>query len=617
MQQVGRRRSAGVLGSDADPAATWVPSPVLVGAVVVLLTVASLAATFGGPDLGDHEAMVAQCARDMRLTGDWIIPQFLDTPLVRKPPLPYWLVAIASYLFPNDPRTGLPVTPMVARLPSALGAFGTALLLWRLASAMFGRRAGVVAAVLAGSSVYFMLYSANATVEMLLTFCCTWAYLHFWYALTVPSPGWRRLHLLLFYVALGVAMLAKGPAPIALVALPLVFWWYAERPLRMLARRGPGGWRQASVCAFRQLWTRTAKALTELWLVPGLIVFALVFVPWMWAVASRQEQAWNLWNWQYLQRAEGDYEDTRVRGPLYYLPLVIGYLVPWCFLIFEGLAAPWLKPYAGRRRALFFVGTWGVIGIVVMSAMAFKKPYYVGPAVPGLILLMTVVAERFYSRRPQAVWGAWLGWGATAAGLVVFVIFGHAWLREKTPAVAAGLTGIGTGALLLLLTAGVLYIRGRGWLALGLTALTSVATFQTVWYGCGRVLDNADKVAALAQALDEAGVAREATVLWADQRPDARLGFYFNRRTGHMVKPFEIVARITDRTRGKDRLTRMALEKAKTRLESVEPVYLILDRKNYERWGPEVLAGGHLVASIAGDPRTPGEDWVIVSNADK
>src|SRR5687768_3683923 len=152
------------------------PSRVLIAAVALLAVVGTLGSISGGPTLGDHEAIVAQCARNMRISGDWIVPDFLGTPFFRKPPLPYWLVASASYLFPNDSLTGLPVTTTSARFPSGLAALGTILLLWRLASAMFGPRTGLIAAVISTGSLVFLLYSPNATAEMPLTFCCTWAF---------------------------------------------------------------------------------------------------------------------------------------------------------------------------------------------------------------------------------------------------------------------------------------------------------------------------------------------------------------------------------------------------------------------------------------------------------
>lgn len=192
-------------------------------AILLLIAIATLGGVFGGPRLGDHEAIVAQCARNMRLSGDWVSPTIFDTPFFRKPPLPYWLIAGVSYVLPNDPATGLPVTAVAARMPSAIAALITVLLLWRLATSMFGPRIGRITATLAGSSLVFLLYAANATAEMLLTMCCTWAFVHFWYAATERRPLPRFAHAMGFYVALGIGMLAKGPAPIALVAMPLIF----------------------------------------------------------------------------------------------------------------------------------------------------------------------------------------------------------------------------------------------------------------------------------------------------------------------------------------------------------------------------------------------------------
>jgi len=302
----------------------WVCAPgeqqtvprILVVAVLLLIIVGTLGAAFGGPALSDHEAIVAECARNMRQSGDWVVPEYLGTPWFRKPPLPYWLIAAVSYVLPNEPSTGLPVSNTAARLPTAVSALATVLLIWHLAGAMFGKRVGMVAAVITGSSLMFLLYAANATPEMLLTMCCTWAIVHFWHAATIPNSRKRFLHAMLFYVAMGLGMLAQGPAPIAVTAFPLAVWWYTRRSLQILACEGLGAWREAMVLFFRDLVRQTIQIFMKLHLVPGLILFAVIFVPWMLEVAERHPHAWNLWNWQYWQRAQGNYEDTRVRGRL-------------------------------------------------------------------------------------------------------------------------------------------------------------------------------------------------------------------------------------------------------------------------------------------------------------
>lgn len=584
-------------------------------AILALACVSCFGGLFGGPALGDHEAIVAQCARTMRLTGNWVVPQFLEAEFVRKPPLSYWLVAAASYVLPPDPASGLPVTDAAARLPSGLAAFGTVMMVWWAGSLMLGRRAGRLAAVMIASAVVLLLYAANATCEMLLIFFCTWAGVEFWLGVTHTSRRGRFVHMMLFYAALGLAMLAKGPAPIALVAAPLAFWWYTERPLRLIAR---GGFRATPIALrsfVRGLVPQTLRVFTRLWFLPGILVFAAMFVPWMLEVARRNPFVDELWNWQYVQRAQGDYEDTRVRGFLYYIPVVGGYLAPWVFLIFEALAAPWMRRYARWRRPLLYVGLWAGLGVLAMSAMTFKKPYYIAPAVPALVLLMSVVALRVLRYRVQHPRRAWAMWGVCAVLSAAALAAGSAWLRHEAPQAWAVLVGIAAAGMLVLLGAGAAFVRGRRGPAFALVAGTSVTLFLVVWYACVPRVDNVSDVAALDQVLDAGGVPEDTRVLWADQRPDARLGFYFQRRTEYMIDPYEIVSRMVDRTKGKDLLREMVLERATGLLGGNEPVYLILTREHFQQWQAAASVDATLVGVVDSDAFTQKNDWVIITNA--
>jgi 4-amino-4-deoxy-L-arabinose transferase-like glycosyltransferase len=624
-------------GASSNLREEFSPSRALVAGVFVLVAAGTLAGVFGGPRMGEHGTIVALCARNMRLSGDWIVPDFMGTPWIRKPPLPYWLVAAVSYLFPNDSLTHLPVTTAAARLPSGVTALVTVLLLWRLGTSMFGRRTGIVTAVLAGSSLLFLICSVYATAEMPLTCCCTWAFFHFWYAVTSRQRRSRILHLLLFYIAMGFAMLAKAPAPLALVAMPLAVWWYTERPLRLLARCGPGAWRQVLLLFIRQLWPRTIQVFTRLWLAPGLVVCGLLFVPWILKVAHQYPHAWDLWNWQYWQRVQGNYGEPREGGPHNFLWVVAGLLLPWVFMIVEALAAPWMARYARQRRALLYAGLWAVVGIAVMSTMEFKKAYYVAPSVPGLLLLMAVVGDRFYSRKlrrdpvtlriglgarrravtlSNPVRLAWGLWGIAAVASVVGLVAGSMWFRQEMPKVSMRMTFIAAGTLVLFLIAGAAYVRGRGWAALGITAVTTIAAFNVVWYWCEAAIeemDNLDKVAGLATALDAAGVPPDAKVLYMDGSPQSRLTFYFNRRNGFLVTPEEIVARMVDRVHNKRQLQELIVNRADELLGSREPVYLVLDQKNYEQYEPHMPRQGKVIATVE-DPDSPGRSTVVVSN---
>ncbi len=603
-----------------DSLRTWKAPAIAVAVVFVFALLACLGGVFGGPALGDHEAIVAQSARDMRLSGNWLVPHFLETPFFRKSPLPFWMVAASSYLFPNDPITGLPVTAAASRLPSALCGLGGILLLWKLGSSMFGKRAGLVTAIVASSSVAFLLYAPNATAEMPLTFCCIWAYYHFWFAATARS-GWGALwHSLGFYLALGFAMLAKGPAPVALVGFPLAVWWYVHRPLRVIARGGAVAGRQALGYFLRDFGSRTLGVFTRLWFIPGIILFALVFVPWMLAVAERHPHAWDLWNWQFLQRAKGDFPDTRHRSILYYVPILGGLVLPWTFLVLEGAVAPWVRRYTKLHRGLLFAGLWALLGTLSMSLMEFKKPYYILPAVPGLILLTAVAAEKVFLLTYRYVtkreaWPTRIG-----VALQIFAVIGAAWVwrSENEISIFGGVAASAILGVTLYGAAFQIFEMRRGWLALSIIALITTAGFQAVWHGLGSDIDNIDKVAKLATTLDSSQVPRTARLYWADRRPDARLSFYFNRRGEHMVDPEEIVGKgILNRRTDKHAIERMAIERAVDLLQKPEPVYLIIGRSNYDRLREHAQLARHadLIGTVQEEEKPTRYDWLLITNA--
>ncbi len=596
-----------------------VPGAAVNALILLAAATATLGGIWGGPALGDHEAIVAQCARNMRISGDWIVPRFRESNFLRKPPLGYWLVASSSYLFGNDPATGLPVTQTAARFPSALAALGTVLLLWKLSSSMFGSQVGRATAVVASASILILLFSPNATVEMLLAFCCTWAFAHFWFA-TVHGYRTPRglLHLFLYYVALGVGMLAKGPAPLAMVAVPLAVWWFGEAGLRVLSRGGRHNVRNAIFLLLRRIPRQTVRAFTRLWLFPGIFVFLAMFVPWMLLVAKRQSYALDLWDWQYLQRFQGDYEDTKARGALYFVPIALGLLVPWTLSFIEGLAWPFVGLLARRRRAFFYAAIWGCVGIAVMSSMTFKKPYYIVPSVPGLLLITGVAVHRFFSRAPGVRWLGATIVGLMAVGIAVGIVWLRGYLAENMPGSASAVLLMASGTGLLVVFAGVLHVMGRGWLAMGMLTAATIGGFLGVWNVAGSALDNVDRIAALDQQLDAAGVPADAVLYWADQRPDARLEFYFGRRSAHLVDPAEVVTRWVDRTKIETKMAMldMVTDRLKANFAKSESFYLLVNRRlvSLLDQDPTVMANARILCTVNMGTAPDDHDWIIFTN---
>jgi hypothetical protein len=339
------------------------------------------------------------------------------------------------------------------------------------------------------------------------------------------------------------------------------------------------------------------------------------------AVAQRTDHAWNLWNWQYLQRFQGDFEDTRDRSAFYYVPILLGLLIPWTPALVESLAAPWLKRFVRQRKALYFAGIWAVIGVLVMSLMEFKKPYYILPALPGFVLLVAPVMDHFLRRIAVRVPSR--GTLSALAALVLVLGGGALAVYAIRPWFAAPLAPV--LIVIGLPVAGLLYAicevgRGRSRRAFLATACATAAAFLTGWHTLGPTLGDARRTAALDYELDEAGVPEDAAVYWVDQRPDARLRFYHRRWSEHLVDPGDIVKRAVERKKSALWLQDMALERVTTLLGGTQPVYLIIDREHLslrEQVPQEVRSRVHILATVDVDRIEDEDDWMVLTNADQ
>ena len=71
----------------------WLTLALLVACAAALLV--GLAAY---PILDGDEGLFAETAREMALTGDWLVPRFCQVERLNKPPLFYWVAAAAMRL---------------------------------------------------------------------------------------------------------------------------------------------------------------------------------------------------------------------------------------------------------------------------------------------------------------------------------------------------------------------------------------------------------------------------------------------------------------------------------------------------------------------------------------
>ncbi len=200
----------------------------------LLLRVVSM---FVIPLTDSSEARYGEIARKMVETGDWITPQFdYGVPFWAKPPLSTWLSALSIKV--------LGANELGARLPSLLLCIAILALAWQWINKLRGRDQALLTVALLTSTTLFFAAAGAVMTDASLALCTTLTMIAFWNALHGHGRSWGYL----FFVGLGVGLLAKGPLVGLLTFLPITVWLIARQEWMNAWRKIP--WFTGSLLMF-------------------------------------------------------------------------------------------------------------------------------------------------------------------------------------------------------------------------------------------------------------------------------------------------------------------------------------------------------------------------------
>lgn len=192
-------------------------------ALVIVLWVVAAALSLGQRDLwAPDEPKYALVAKEMLASGEFLIPHVNGEPYPDKPPLMFWLIAVASLLTGGVGQVAAVLPSLVA---GALALVGIA----RLTRAVGAEGLSPLLSVgMAAVSFRFMIQSTTGQLDMLLTTCTTWAMLGL-----VRGIGWNestppnRRALIVAFGLMGLGTLTKGPVALILPLGGVVIgsWW--------------------------------------------------------------------------------------------------------------------------------------------------------------------------------------------------------------------------------------------------------------------------------------------------------------------------------------------------------------------------------------------------------
>ncbi|MGD9993178.1 MAG: ArnT family glycosyltransferase [Salinivirgaceae bacterium] len=190
--------------------------------IPLLIAVAALALFLpflGSVHLFDwDEINFAESAREMLLTGDFLTVQINYQPFWEKPPLFIWMQAFSMHLFG--------VNEFAARFPNALCGVFTLLFLYFVGKRELNRKLGLLWVLSYAGSLLPFFYFKSAIIDPWFNLFI-FASLYFAYTYLVRSAS--VLNVFLSALALGLAVLTKGPVAILLMTLALAVFYLQKR----------------------------------------------------------------------------------------------------------------------------------------------------------------------------------------------------------------------------------------------------------------------------------------------------------------------------------------------------------------------------------------------------
>ncbi|MBF0101895.1 MAG: glycosyltransferase family 39 protein [Desulfobacterales bacterium] len=152
------------------------------------------------------EARYTYVAKEMKETGNWFIPQRNGEFYTHKPPLMFWMIQLSSVF------TGGKLNGISGRLPSFIGILLSLWVIARFASMWFDHKTGWWACLIVSTSSLFWQKGGMGQIDMLLLGLELVAL----YCLLESEYTSRYTMVILAFVFMGLAILAKGPVGLAI-----------------------------------------------------------------------------------------------------------------------------------------------------------------------------------------------------------------------------------------------------------------------------------------------------------------------------------------------------------------------------------------------------------------
>jgi 4-amino-4-deoxy-L-arabinose transferase-like glycosyltransferase len=451
--------------------------------------------------------------------GDWLIPTLEGMPRVRKPPLAAWVTAHAirpetvRAMSDPDPRVRSAAVERMAfqaRWPSLLAACLMLLAVYELGRAAADPVTGLVAAVVAGTTLMFLRFGRSALIDVHLGLWVTVANAALAHALL---HGRRWAGCAVAGVALGLAFLLKGPVAWAQTLLPAAAFAVATTLYDSDRRR-------ASVLP----WVGPVGV--------GLLLMAAVALPWyLYVVRAVPNVVTEVWLKEAVE------ERGEKPSPAFTYLAILPYLLPWTVAFVGGLihAAP-------KSRGMLLAATLAVLPLILMTLYKDRKERYMYPVIGAAAVVaaggLMALARKREPWTPLDKFGVAQHWVLLVlVGVCLPAVAATPWVKELTTPTGEPWVPRARGAALTVVLGLVIaaaMLARKHWLPaiLGATAVVLLSIHALILPGYARTEPGASPMRPLAEAIWQAHPDAEMyNAHHKGKRVSTDLSIYLNRRT--------------------------------------------------------------------------------------
>lgn len=315
------------------------------------------------------EGRYAEIAREMSINNDFVTPYLNHIKYFEKPPLFYWLTTGTIKLFG--------VSIWSARCVNAILALLGCLMTYLTGRKLYGRTAGLMAAVVLGTSTLYFVMAHMVSLDLPVTVFLSGCFYAFIIAVQYPKGMMRRLFIWLAAVAAALAVLTKGLIGLVFPGMIILSW-----------------------IALTKQW----RLLLQIYLPSALLIFLLIAAPWHVLVTQRNPEFFYFYFIEqhflrYTLPEVGHYQPV-----WFFIPVFIAAFFPWIVMLPTML---WkLRP---QRNELYFL-LWAALVFVFFSFSKSKLIPYILPVIPPLALLTGRYIANAYRSKATLITAAAATW---------------------------------------------------------------------------------------------------------------------------------------------------------------------------------------------------------------